>query len=113
MIICFLYGPPYDLEMMYSSLTFKNDTQGKKTRQCALFSMYISTDVDFAAKIQNQTRPRFTRLSFIADIGPWETYSGLPLQHTDRTLDITHPVELSSLDVEVIRDNTVVIQMDP
>ena len=107
MIICFLYGLPYDLKMMYSSLIFKSDT---KTTVCCI---YISTDVDFAAKIQKQTRPRFTRLTLIADIGPWEAYSGLPLQHTDRTLDITHPVVLSSLDDEVIRDNTVVIEMDP
>ena len=108
MIICFLYGPPYDLEMMYSSLIFKSDK--KTTVVCCI---YISTDFDFAAKIQKQTRPRFTRLTLIADIGPWETYSGLPLQHTDRTLDITHSVVLSFLDTEVIRDNTVMIQMDP
>ena len=106
MIICFLYGPPYDLEMMYSSLIFKRDT--KTVVSC----IYISTDFDFAAKIQEQTRPRFTRLTLIADIGPWETYSGLPLQHTDRTLDVTQRVVLSFLDTEVIRDNTVVIQMD-
>ena len=69
--------------------------------------MYISTDFDFAAKIQKQTRPRFTRLTLIADIGPWEAYSGLPLQHTDRTLDITHPVVLSFLDTEVVRSTPV------
>ena len=75
--------------------------------------MYISTDVDSAARIQKRTQPRFTRLTLIADIGPWDTYSGLPLRLTDRTLDITHPVVLSSWDIEVIRDNTVVVQMDP
>ena len=107
MIICLLYGPPYDLEMMYSSLIFKSDT---KATVCCI---YISIDVDFAAKIRKQTRPRFTHLTLIENIGPWEACSGLPLQHTDRTLDITHPVVLSSLDIEVIRDNTVVIQMDP
>ena len=92
---------------MYSSLVYKSDT--KLTVVCCIYS---STDFDFAAKIQKQT-PRFTRLTLIADIGPWETYSGLPLQQTDRTLDITHPVLLSFLDTEVIRDNTVVIQMNP
>ena len=75
--------------------------------------MYISTDVDSAARIQKETRPRFTRLTLIADVSPWDTYSDLPLRHTDRTLDITHPVGLSSWDIEVMRDNTVVIQMDP
>ena len=108
MIICFLYGPPYDLEMMYSSLIFKSDT--KTTVVCCI---YISTDFDFAAKIQKQKRHRFTRLTLLADIGLWETYIGLPLQHTDKTLDIIHPVVLSFLDTGVIRDNTVVIQMDP
>ena len=75
--------------------------------------MYICTDVDSAARIQKQTRPRFIRLTLIADIRPWDTYSGLALRHTDSTLDITHPVVLSSWDIEVIRDNTVVVQMDP
>ena len=95
--------------MENSSLIFKSDTK----QQCTEFSMYISADVDSAARIQKQTRPRFTRLTLIADISPWHSYSGLPLRHTDRTLDITHPVVLSSWDIEVIRDNTVVIQMDP
>ena len=58
--------------------------------------MYISTDVDSAARIQKQTLPRFTHLTFVADISPWDTYSGLPLRQTDRTLDITQPVVLSS-----------------
>ena len=98
---------------MYSSLIFKSDTKAIPGTLCTVFSMYISTDVDSAARIQKQTRPRFTRPTLITDISPWDTYSGLPVGHTDRKQDSTHPVVVSSWDIEVIRDNTVVVQMDP
>ena len=49
-------------------------------------------------RFQNQTRPRFTRPTLIANISPWDTYGGLPIRHTDTTLDSTHPVVLSSWD---------------
>ena len=40
-------------------------------------------------------------------------YNTTNSSNSQLTLDITHPVVLSFLDTEVIRDNTVVIQMDP
>ena len=59
-----------------------------------------------------KTRPCFTRLTLIADISPVDTYSGLTIRHTDITLGITVPVVLSSWDIKVVRDNTMVVQMD-
>ena len=75
--------------------------------------MYISTEVDCNAKIPEETRPVVTRPTLIADIGVRGNYSGLPIRYTGTTLDMTHPVVLASWDLEVICDNTVVVQMDP
>ena len=57
--------------------------------------------------------PSFTRPTLIADLGPCDTYSGLLIRHTGSTLDTTLSVVLPFPDVGVMRDNTVVIQMDP
>ena len=68
-----------------------------------------------STKIQNTKKagPSFTRPTLIADLGPCDTYSGLLIRHTGSTLDNTLSVVLPFPDVGVIRDNMVVIQMDP
>ena len=97
--------------MMCSSLIFESDT---KTTQCVLYSVCIS--VQTSTLLQGYKNEH--GLVHTPDFGRryysfWDTYSGLPLRHTDRTLDITYPVVLSSWDIEVIRDSTVLVQMDP
>ena len=97
---------------MYRSLILKSDAKNKTMR--TVFSMYISTDEDSAARIRKQTRPRFACPTLIADISPADTYSELLIRHTARRMDSTLSVVLTSGDIEVIRDNTVVVlQMDP
>ena len=75
--------------------------------------MYISTAAGSNASLQKQARPRFARPTLIADISPSDTYIGLPIGHAARTLDTTHPVVLLSSVEGVVRDNTVVVRMDP